>query len=579
MPSKMSVAQLDAKRESLGTLAFNKRYRNIAFNPEEMAFREDWVRGRPEMVNGVNVEHPGCLDRDRSFGEVREGEEVFFGFDPASGSKSRWSAYAAFCGLAYDRLDKKRYLYLVDFKKLQDGFDRMLDWLLDGNPEYGIEGFHSKYNYTYATVEKNAFGKWMIDNDRTKPLVQSGIVRPHYCVDTETQVLSRRGWLNHDEVLLGDEILTLSTKSGASEWRPVYDKYVGTHEGEMHRIESRSIDALCTIDHKWPIQRQDSDELYLCESRYVGTGHWTPLARPLADDVSSPHSDDLVRIVGWAVTEGHFRPNRRTICIGQSPTVNPSHCAEIRETLQRLEATWHESENGNGTLVFGIGGQLALDIRSVTENGKNLPPSFIASLSRNQRDILHDTLIKADGWIQGTNHNLCSDSASILSGYEMLCALRGYSTNRYYRRDDVGHGVVCQRVSRDARIQPWRQSIEWSGTIWCPSTANGTFYAKRNGKTYFTGNTGSNKTDPESGVFAMGEMVENGRLRIPYKTPADQSKAEEFIADLLLFPKGTNDLVMSLWLAQVPIRSLSTQYRSWFTPRGKGTYVRNPAYE
>jgi hypothetical protein len=90
--------------------------------------------------------------------------------------------------------------------------------------------------------------------------------------------------------------------------------------------------------------------------------------------------------------------------------------------------------------------------------------------------------------------------------------------------------------------------------------------------------TGNQKNDPEAGVFAMGTMFQNGRFRIPYKTSADEAKAELFISDLLLYPKGTNDLVMAMWLAQIPIHDSETTLRSWFTPGGRGKLISNPAF-
>lgn len=267
----LTVDDLKREQKSIGVLAFNKRYRNIAYNEEEMAFRESWVRGQEEEVNGQRIQHPGCLDTGRSFGCVYDGEETFLGFDPASGSKSRWSAYSAYVVLAFDKTDEQRRVFLVDYLKIQDNFDRMLDHLLGGNEAYAIDGFLQRYNYRIGTVEKNAFGKWIVDNDRMKPYVLSGVIRPH--------------------------------------------------------------------------------------------------------------------------------------------------------------------------------------------------------------------------------------------------------------------------------------------------------------------DTGNNKTDPEAGVFAMGEMIQSGRFRIPYSTAADQEKAENFIADLLLYPKGTCDLVMALWLAQKPIRTMAPQYKSWFAKGGRGRIYKNPVFD
>lgn len=264
----MTIEDLDRERKSIGILAFNKRYRNIAYNEEEMAFREAWVRGDDEIVNGQLIKHDGCLDSERSFGEVDSSWTILLGFDPASGSKSRWSAQSAYVVLGYDQESEDDNLYLLDFLKLQDNFDRMLDHLLEGNPAYGIDGFYEKYKYAIGTVEKNAFGKWLVNNDRIKSYVDQRIIRPH--------------------------------------------------------------------------------------------------------------------------------------------------------------------------------------------------------------------------------------------------------------------------------------------------------------------DTGSNKTDPEAGVFSMGARIQNGKLRIPYCTAADKEKAEDFISDLLMYPKGTCDLVMALWLAQRPVRELSSQYRSWISSGGQGRFYQVP---
>ena len=267
----LTVKDLERERRSIGTLAFNKRYRNIAYNEEEMAFREAWIRGHDEEVNGLRIHHPGCLDREATFGVHHPEWDLYCGFDPASGSRSRWSAHSAYVILGIDPRDEEKRIHLVDYRKLQDNFDRMLDHLLEGNPMYNIDGLFTLYRYKQATIEKNAFGLWLVENDRMKPYINSGLVKASY--------------------------------------------------------------------------------------------------------------------------------------------------------------------------------------------------------------------------------------------------------------------------------------------------------------------TGNNKTDPVAGVFAMGEMMQNGRFLIPYKDASDQEKAEEFISELLVFPKSTGDVVMAMWLAQIPIRTAENNLRSWFTPGGRGQMVANPAWQ
>jgi len=189
-PKMLTVPELERERRSIGTLAFNKRYRNIAYDESEMAFREAWIRGQEEEVAGQRIQHPGCLDRERAFGQRAPDWDLYCGFDPASGSKSRWSAHSAYVILGIDRAEEESRIYLIDFVKMQDGFDRMLDVLLMGNPIYNIEGLYAKYHYKQATVEKNAFGLWLIENDRMKPYIESGLVKPSYTGNNKNDPVS-----------------------------------------------------------------------------------------------------------------------------------------------------------------------------------------------------------------------------------------------------------------------------------------------------------------------------------------------------------------------------------------------------
>jgi hypothetical protein len=91
--------------------------------------------------------------------------------------------------------------------------------------------------------------------------------------------------------------------------------------------------------------------------------------------------------------------------------------------------------------------------------------------------------------------------------------------------------------------------------------------------------TGSNKTDPEAGVFAMGQMIQDGRFRIPYKESSDKEKAENFIGELLMYPKGTCDLVMAMWLATQHMNLDKKKYAFYSTPGQRVKMVHNPAFD
>jgi len=369
-------------------------------------------------------------------------------------------------------------------------------------------------------IEQNAFQLFLVHDEAIQEYCRNRGVRitPHYCVDTETEVLSKRGWLKSHEVTLGDQILTLNIETEFSEWKPVTDVYRGEYSGPMHKYDHRNIDALCTPDHKWARTDQGYGPMRLVESRLLNTNSVLPLARPLTldGDPAPSYEDDMVELVGWAVTEGYYRKDSDAVVLSQSTVVNPEKCEKIRSALRSSGAKWSERDNGtNGVHVFWVSGPVARTIRAITGGRKHLPPEFVSSLCERQRKILLDVMVQADGWMAGEASCYCSDERSLVDAFEMLSALSGYPTYTAEHSSGPGHFQSRRKTYNNSFMQNVNTRPvtvkDWSGEIWCPSTENGTFYARRGGKTYFTGNTSRNKQDPDFGVASVAPLFGSTR--------------------------------------------------------------------
>jgi len=204
-PKMKTVAQLEEQKRSVGTLVFNKRYRNIAYDPAEMAFQEVWLKGGYDYSSGREIKFPGCLDEKREFGTFNPEWDLYLGFDPATGSTSRFAAFSAYVVLGIDPKGVDKNTYVVDILKAQIEHSRQLDYLLDGNPEYGIEGFFKKYPLKVATVEKNNHGWMLLGDDRTKPFCQRGLIQPSFTegknkLDPEIGVFSMSGMVENGKL-------------------------------------------------------------------------------------------------------------------------------------------------------------------------------------------------------------------------------------------------------------------------------------------------------------------------------------------------------------------------------------------
>jgi len=86
-----------AKKAEIGTESFNMRYRNKISNDETAIFKKVWIAGGDYQ----GVTYKGCYDKKLTFGSVvSPGDVVTIGYDPQSGSKTRYSKEAAIVVLA-----------------------------------------------------------------------------------------------------------------------------------------------------------------------------------------------------------------------------------------------------------------------------------------------------------------------------------------------------------------------------------------------------------------------------------------------------------------------------------------------
>lgn len=350
----------------------------------------------------------------------------------------------------------------------------------------------------------------------------------YWCADTQTELLSMRGWLKYDEVLVGDIIWTLNP-AGHAEWRPVLEVFKKHYDGEMISFESKQFSALVTPNHSWPVsnknrrkQKKDPMKVVLKETWKLAKHDQIPLARdPIFHE--SKHSPDFAELMGWWITDGSNLPSNR-IAIYQSHEANQTKCDRIRTLLKNLGATFSENRHGSMThfrFANGLGKMMKL-----ASPNKRLEMPFIESLSKDGRVALFNGLVGGDGSYIGSMPMFCSKTKSDTDAFQGLCALLGMSSrstqiyvkpNLIRTSNTMSPGCLMNyayarwetKYTRPGnnRMHP----VPYSGIVWCPRTENGTFFARRNGHTYFTGNTMCRGTFPPSGHGAA--IISNNLLQ------------------------------------------------------------------
>lgn len=379
--------------------------------------------------------------------------------------------------------------------------------------------------------------------NQQKQSVTGGEDTSHWCVDEETEALTQRGWLRHDEIEVGDMVLTLNHETGASEWQPVQRLYrANVVDEEMVRTENGAHSSLTTLNHRWPVWQRTTENMVdgmyrrWRTSETLNTGSAIIAAAPSADQpVEAKWSDDLVELVAWMWTEGSFgwREGRRLPkpTISQSNTANPNYVARIERTLRNLYGPptegpmpsarrgapdptprWRRVDQPNGMAIFKLNGAIGMHLHAVCPN-RIVDQAFIRDLTPAQLELFIAVSVMADGTTNKTTgqRSISQADPARLDAVELAAILAGYRVRHSVRVTDgfTPHAQHTLHLSERSTFTFQKGGISrerYTGIVWCPSTANTTWMARRDGQPFFTGNSMWAVSDEERRITVQPEL-------------------------------------------------------------------------
>lgn len=338
------------------------------------------------------------------------------------------------------------------------------------------------------------------------------------CVDEDTEALTQRGWVSGRDLTEDDTILSMDLSTGSLVWGPVREVYRNeSYTGAMYEFHGARVSA----GHKWvvearpgqgvqPYVKKKIEDLSTHDRVFVMGDAEPGLAEP-------EFSNAFVELVGWAVTEPNEWSRREKPGPSVRITQNPGeHADRIRACAKEAGARMHEFFEDDEILRFDVRGEIAAALQEVAP-GKVMTHKFMLSLTAEQRDLLIETMVDADGARQEKTASLIYTQASRERAENMvfLATLAGRRTSLRLKRSYDGEPTECWQVIIGARkvvtaqhgaVRLDRAAGEGQEFIWCPRTDHGTFVARRNGKVFVTSNTFDN-ADAEKEAFWEQTML------------------------------------------------------------------------
>lgn len=376
------------------------------------------------------------------------------------------------------------------------------------------------------------------------------------CVPLNTDILTVTGWRAYDQVKVGDQVLTLNHETGLSEWQPVLAMHVypGGVPHKMIEMEGPRFSAETTLGHRWPVVRRNGDRVFRTSAELAQNDR-IPTAAYCADlPAEAKWSDAVVELVAWYWGEGTSGGLSST-SLSQSYRANPHKCERIRSVLLDLFGPrcgafprlgrmddpvprWREERiQDRGMLIFRLNATAAQHVLLHVSPGRSPVPTyeFIRDLTAAQLALFIDTMMAADNCGPtrlGQKSKASADAFSfavLLSGRAVSFQVREKVDPRPGWPDSVAHIV---RIKDRRYVKPAENAahgrstfreVERTEGVWCPTTSNGTWLARRgHGTAYFTGNSQSNVR-----TGRRGESIISAATSFPIQ------EAQEVFADAL----------------------------------------------
>jgi DNA polymerase I-like protein with 3'-5' exonuclease and polymerase domains len=349
------------------------------------------------------------------------------------------------------------------------------------------------------------------------------------CLLPSSQALSKtKGWVNYEDLKVGDEILAFNRDIGESEWQKVERVNVFDYDGDMIRLKTKHLDVLSTPDHRWVVTKPNkisklnktevltSDELYNSDKPYA-----IPIRAPHNNQVKARYSDVYVAFLGWYLTDGYLK-NGNIVRICQSNTANPHKVDIIDSIMEELGVEFSRREKNqviweirDPEFVYKLN-------RLVPERKLNM--KLLTRLTNPQLSILLENMRLGDGWsIWATGDKtqgellqalvvLCNNTSSMyeLSHEGDLSYFKDKKPSKYgqefVRATKTSYGVKFSNFRKSVNTKNTYNSEnnltkeKYVGKVWCPTVKSGAFFTRVIGedkryRTLITGNCQSAASD------------------------------------------------------------------------------------
>lgn len=358
----------------------------------------------------------------------------------------------------------------------------------------------------FCGIASEVYNEEISKEDPRRTMIKSVV---YGCVPLDVKIMTKRGWLAYNEVILGDETIGINPDTGLSEWTKITDLHL-YDDAPVVSIGNDRISFTTTPNHRWFgdvrkfVNKKRVHEQGFFTTQEFTREHRAILSAPLSENSGLPMTSDEAALLGWLLSDGDLTVNYVVSGTAQSHGSKRAVQGYVQQSVKKYSQDIFE-------LLDRIDVPHTLDVRDGVQNVWRIsapwlrgflkrigffyeewpdPMVFAASLNSDQAAAMLDSMQKADG------KNFTKTKIWQL---ELAAALVYFSgqvpSTRWYDPSAQWSVKRCAKVFPTKPILTGQKmTVQEAGNapVWCVTTELGTWTMRQPGENYrivLTGNS------------------------------------------------------------------------------------------
>jgi len=346
------------------------------------------------------------------------------------------------------------------------------------------------------------------------------------CNSSNTRILTPQGYKRYTEIKEGDLVGTI-TKDGKFQFQPILKVHIFGDDSSIINVKTKSLDMKCTKDHDVLVRsRGKCGGFSKIKANALLESKATSYSIPISCESGKGDmniSDDMLRLIGYIITDGHYTPVGDGIIIYQSKTDVIKRITKLFERMNIEYSDYTSDRKISNIMNRQIisqkeqhGFYLKTSNKEVKRVREILPiknsiPSWMYSLSDRQVSILLEAIVDGDGSyregrmgkdgfarsggmdvVWGSKEFLESLSGLLIS-HNVPCSVNLHKrNNKKYVKDGTGQVSYYLQIRKNKNFKFYKRDVSeqpYADKSWCVTVDNGAIAVlSEDGDPYFTGN-------------------------------------------------------------------------------------------